>query len=156
MGKLYGRICKSEVYVAAFCFTAACLTLFTAAIFRTLGRPLNWSMDISLFLFSWSVFLSADVALRAGKLVTVEVLFNQFKPALQKWLKIISYCVIFVFLLALVVYGIRLSFITRARAFQGIPKFSYTWVTISVPIGAFLQIITVGLKLKELLTSKPS
>jgi TRAP-type C4-dicarboxylate transport system permease small subunit len=106
-------------------------------------------MDISLFFFSWSVFLSADVALRAGKLVTVEVLFNQFTPTLQKWLKIINYCIIFLFLLALLVYGIRLSFITRARAFQGIPNISYTWVTISVPMGAFLQTITVGLKLKN-------
>lgn len=156
MGRLYDKIIKLEVYVAAFCFTASCLIIFSAAVFRTLGRPLNWSMDMSLFLFAWSVFLSADSALRAGKLVRVEVIFNSLKPSLQKWITICNYLIILIFLVALIVFGIKLSIITRARSFQGIPGFSYTWVTLSIPVGATLQILTVVIKLRELLTSKPS
>ena len=156
MGKLYDRICKMEVYIAAFCFTASCLIIFTAAVFRTLGRPLNWSMDMSLFLFAWSVFLSADAALRAGKLVRVEVFFDSMSPSLRKWVTIGNYLIILAFLVALIYFGIKLSIITRARSFQGIPGFSYTWVTLSIPVGATLQIVTVVIKLRELLTSKPS
>ncbi|MCX7787338.1 MAG: TRAP transporter small permease subunit [Spirochaetes bacterium] len=156
MSKLYDKICKLEVYIAAFCFTTSCLIIFSAAVFRSLGRPLNWSMDMSLFLFAWSVFLSADAALRAGKLVRVEVLFNFMKPSLQKWVMVGNYLIIFVFLIALIVYGVRLSFITRARSFQGIPGFSYTWVTLSIPVGATLQVLTVVTKVKEFLKSKPS
>lgn len=156
MKKLYEKINRWEVYIAAFCFTASCLIIFSAAVLRTFGRPLNWSMDMSLFLFAWSVFLSADAALRAGKLVRVEVLFNSMKPSLRKWVTVSNYLIILVFLVALIVFGIKLSIITRARSFQGIPGFSYTWVTLSIPVGATLQILTVVVKLRELLTSKPS
>ncbi|MFQ3620872.1 MAG: TRAP transporter small permease [Spirochaetales bacterium] len=154
MGKLYEKLCKGEVYLAAFCFSASCLIIFTAAISRSLGRPLNWSMDMALFLFAWSVFLSADAALRAGKLVRVEVIFARFKPTVQKWITFGNYIIILLFLLALIIYGIRLSIITYARSFQGIPGFSYTWVTISIPIGASLQVLTVSKKIKELFSSK--
>jgi TRAP-type C4-dicarboxylate transport system permease small subunit len=45
-------------------------------------------------------------------------------------------------------YGLWLSYTTRLRTFQGIPGFSYTWVTLSVPIGCALMLITATLKLK--------
>jgi TRAP-type C4-dicarboxylate transport system permease small subunit len=52
-----------------------------------------------------------------------------------------------------VVYGIKLSYTTRFRSFQGIPWFSYTWVTLSVPIGSMLMVTTTIInfrsKLKE-------
>lgn len=156
MGRLYDKICKFEVHIAAFCFTSSCLIIFGAAVSRSLGRPLNWSMDMSLFLFAWSVFLSADAALRAGKLVRVEILLNSMKPSFRKWVAIGNYLIILIFLIALIFFGIKLSFITRARSFQGIPGFSYTWVTLSIPVGAALQILTVVIKLRELLTSKSS
>jgi len=156
MEKIYNSIGKVEVYLAALCFAASTIIIFLAAIFRTAGRPINWSMDMSLFLFAWSVFLSADAALRAGKLVRVEVLFNSMNSTLRKWVTIGNYLIILAFLIALIYFGIKLSFITRARSFQGIPGFSYTWVTLSIPVGATLQIATVVLKLRELLTSKPS
>jgi TRAP-type C4-dicarboxylate transport system permease small subunit len=34
------------------------------------------------------------------------------------------------------------------RTFQGIPGFSYTWVTLSVPFGCALMLITAILKIK--------
>ena len=45
-------------------------------------------------------------------------------------------------------YGLPLSYTTRFRAFQGIPGFSYSWVTLSVPIGCALMLITAILKIK--------
>jgi len=84
------------------------------------------------------------------------VLFDSMNPSLRKWVTIGNYLIILAFLVALIYFGIKLSFITRARSFQGIPGFSYTWVTLSIPVGATLQIVTVVIKLRELLTSKPS
>jgi TRAP-type transport system small permease protein len=45
-----------------------------------------------------------------------------------------------------VVMGLYLSWISRVRSFQGIPAISYSWVTLSVPIGALLMLVTTALK----------
>ena len=45
-------------------------------------------------------------------------------------------------------YGVKLSYTTRLRCFQGIPGFSYTWVTLSVPFGCALMLITAILKVR--------
>lgn len=148
MKKFYGCVCKGEVYISAFCFLSSCIIIFVAAVARSFDNPLNWSVEISLFLFAWSVFLSADAALRADKLVSVDILVGRFSRGRRDLLFLVNYTIILVFLAALLVYGIRLSYITRARAFQGIPGFSYTWITLSIPVGALLQIVTVSIKLR--------
>jgi TRAP-type C4-dicarboxylate transport system permease small subunit len=123
------------------------LLIFAAAIARSVHKPFNWSQDFSLFLFAWSVFLAADVALRKDKLVRMELLTIKLAPPAAKMVMIVNYMLILVFLVALVVFGIKLCFLSYRRVFQGIPGFSYTWVTASVPTGALLMIVTVVLKL---------
>jgi TRAP-type C4-dicarboxylate transport system permease small subunit len=59
-----------------------------------------------------------------------------------------NYVIIIVFLVGMIGYGLWLSYTTRLRTFQGIPGFSYTWVTLSVPIGCALMLITAILKVK--------
>ncbi len=141
MSKKWELFYRIEEYTAAFLLLGATLVIFFAAVFRSFDHPLNWSLDIALFLFAWSVFLSADVALRKGNLVNVDFLVARFPPPVQKTIGVAVYLVIVVFLATLVGFGVYLSYVTRARAFQGIPQFSYTWVTLSVPVAGTLQII---------------
>jgi TRAP-type C4-dicarboxylate transport system permease small subunit len=156
MKKLYGLICKAEVFLAALCFSISCCLIFFAAVARTFDRPINWSQDMSLFLFAWSVFLSADAAFRADKLVNIDLLVTRFPASARKALSMLIYLVILVFLAILIWYGIKLSLFSRRRVFQGIPGFSYSWVTISIPAGSFLMAITSILKLKDLLPRRLS
>lgn len=156
MKKLYDYVCKAEVFLAALCFSISCSLIFFAAIARTLDHPINWSQDMSLFLFAWSVFLSADAALRADRLVNIDLLVNRLSAPVKRTLAILSYIVILVFLGALLWYGIKLSLFSRRRVFQGIPGFSYTWVILSIPVGSFLMSITTILKLKGLFSGRPT
>jgi TRAP-type C4-dicarboxylate transport system permease small subunit len=121
-----------------------------------MDNPINWSQDLSLFLFAWSVFLAADVALRNDKLVRMELVLLKTSEKTTRIVTIINYLLIVVFLAALTFYGIKLSFISHRRVFQGIPGFSYTWVILCVPIGCSLMIVTSVLKLKDLLSPKKS
>ena len=57
--------------------------------------------------------------------------------------------VIVTFLLFLIVMGIYLSWISRVRSFQGIPEISYSWVTMSLPIGSILLLITTWQKISS-------
>ena len=53
------------------------------------------------------------------------------------------------FLIYALVGGLYLSWISRARSFQGIPEVSYSWVTMSMPVGAVLLLITAFLKIRD-------
>lgn len=147
MRKIYQKAGSVELVLAAVFLSACCVLIFLSALARSFGKPINWSQDLSLFLFAWSVFLGADVALRRDKLVRVELLVNRFPPGAAQIIEALCYLIILAFLASLIYYGIKLSFISSRRVFQGIPGFSYTWVIISVPIGSALMLMTVIRKL---------
>jgi hypothetical protein len=48
-----------------------------------------------------------------------------------------------------------LSYVTRARAFQGIPTFSYTWITLSVPVGGSLCMINCVRMIRGFIKAPP-
>ena len=144
MKKFYQRFCQVETVLAVTCLVAMMLIVFSAAVLRACGKPINWSMDVALFLTAWATFLGADVAYRSGKLVMVDILTGRFPKKYQDWLAAVMYVLILGFLAMMIVYGVKLSITTRMRTFQGIPGFSYTWVTIAIPIScAFMSITTI-------------
>jgi len=148
MKKFYEFLCKQEMQIAKYSLGLLSLLVFVAAVARSLHYPLNWAMDAATFLFAWTVFLGADAAMRLDRLFCIEVITGRLSPKARLYLQIINYSIIAVFLLGMIGYGIPLSWTTRFRAFQGIPGFSYTWVTLSVPIGCALMLITAILKIK--------
>ena len=148
MTKIYESICKKEMLIAQWALGILSLLVFAAAVGRTLYYPLNWAMDVATFLFAWTVFLGADAAMRLDRLFCIELITIKLSQKAQLYLKLINYIIIVIFLVGMVGYGLRLSYTTRFRTFQGIPGFSYTWVTLSVPIGCALMLITAILKIK--------
>ncbi|MBP1739204.1 MAG: tripartite tricarboxylate transporter family receptor [Deltaproteobacteria bacterium] len=148
MGKLYEFICKHEIRAAQWSLGILSLLVFAAAVGRFLYYPLNWAMDVATFLFAWTVFLGADAAMRLDRLFCIEVITAKLPQKAQTYLKLINYIIIIVFLVGMIGYGVKLSYTTRLRSFQGIPGFSYTWVTLSVPLGCALMLITAILKVR--------
>ena len=148
MIKCYEFICEKEMQIAKYALGVLSLLVFVAAVARSLHYPMNWAMDAATFLFAWTVFLGADAAMRLDRLFCIEVLTSKLSWKAQLYLKMINYTIIAIFLLGMIGYGLPLSYTTRFRGFQGIPGFSYTWVTLSVPIGCALMLITAILKIK--------
>ena len=151
MKKIYEFICKKEMLIAKWALGILSLLVFAAAVGRTLYYPLNWAMDAATFLFAWTVFLGADAAMRLDRLFCIELITMKLSQKAQLYLKFINYIIIVIFLVGMIGYGLWLSYTTRLRTFQGIPGFSYTWVTLSVPIGCALMLITAILKIKTFL-----
>ncbi len=151
MKEIYEFICKKEMLIAEWSLGILSLLVFLAAVGRTLYYPLNWAMDVATFLFAWTVFLGADAAMRLDRLFCIEVITMKLSQKAQLYLKLINYIIIVLFLVGMIVYGLYLSYTTRLRTFQGIPGFSYTWVTLSVPFGCALMLITAILKIKTFL-----
>ncbi len=151
MKKIYEFICKKEMLIAECALGILSLLVFAAAVGRTLYYPLNWAMDAATFLFAWAVFLGADAAMRLDRLFCIEVITKKLPQKTRLYLQCVNYTIIIVFLVGMIGYGLFLSYTTRLRTFQGIPGFSYTWVTLSVPFGCALMLITAILKIKTFL-----
>jgi TRAP-type C4-dicarboxylate transport system permease small subunit len=151
MKEIYEFICEKEMLIAKCTLGILALLVFAAAVGRFLYHPMNWSMDAATFLFAWTVFLGADAAMRLDRLFCIEVITGKLPQKAQLYLKLINYIIIVAFLLGMIGYGLWLSYTTRLRTFQGIPGFSYTWVTLSVPFGCALMLITSVLKIKTFL-----
>lgn len=149
MRKLYDQIGKIEIFIVKYAIALLTILVFGAAVARTLHHPIVWAVDAATFLFAWCVFLGADLAMRKDRLVTIDLLVDRLPNKVVFYIRLFNYLLIIIFLLALIGYGSWLSYTTRLRTFQGIPGFSYTWVTISVPIGCILMLSTTIVKIKE-------
>lgn len=144
----YRALCAAEIGIAGSALVAMVLLLFGGAIARALGHPLVWTTDMATALFAWACFLCADVAWRRGHLMSINWLPAMLSPPLQDALRWLNYAIIAVFLGFVVVMGCWLSWVSRARGFQGMPEISYSWVTMSLPVGAALLLLTTVLKFR--------
>ena len=149
MKKFYQYVLKAEVSIAMAALAVLSALVLFSAIARSIGMPVKWAIDAATFLFAWCVFLGSDIAMRNDKLFSIEVLTCKLPKKWQYYLKLVNQAIIILFLAFLIVYGVQLSYDTRLRTFQGIPGFSYTWVTISVPLGSLLMLITSVLKVRQ-------
>ena len=151
---LYEYICKFEALFVKVLFVFLVALVFIAAFTRYIGYPINWSVDMAQCLFAWCTFLAADIAMRQDKLMKVDFMVAKLSEKYRDIIELINLFIILIFLLSLIGFGIWLSYTTRFRSFQGIPGFSYTWVTLSVPVGGSLMVITTILKIREKIRSK--
>jgi TRAP-type C4-dicarboxylate transport system permease small subunit len=113
-----------------------------AAVGRSLGHPLIWSVDMAQLMFIWLCFLGANRAMREKAHIGVDLLAKRFPPALRRWVEIALACVALGFLAVLLVAGLRLTLQNWQRIY-GDSGISYAWVTSAVPAGAALLAATV-------------
>ena len=154
MKKLYEYICKGETFIIKVFMVFIVALVFVAASTRYMGYPINWSVDMAVCLFAWCTFLGGDVAMRNNKLMSVDFFISKLSQKKRSLIEIINLFIILIFLLAMIGFGAWLSYTTRFRTFQGIPGFSYTWVTLSVPVAGILMSVTTVLKIREKLLKR--
>jgi TRAP-type C4-dicarboxylate transport system permease small subunit len=147
--KLYDRLCAAEAVLAGTLLVLMVALIFLGGVSRVLGYPLNWSTDFATAFFAWACFLCADIAWRRNALMSIDFLVNRLAPKAQIAVRYVNYAIISGFLVYLMVMGTWLAWTSRARSFQGIPEISYSWVTMSLPVGAALLLATTVLKVRN-------
>jgi TRAP-type C4-dicarboxylate transport system permease small subunit len=148
MRKLYDYLCSVEATVAGTFLILMVGLIFLGGVARLMHHPLNWTTDLATCLFAWACFLAADVAWRRDSMMAVEVLTDRLPSPMQAFLRRLNYALITAFLAYLIYYGFYLAWVSRVRSFQGIPWASYSWVTVSLPVGALLLLITTVRKIR--------
>lgn len=143
---LYRGICIAEEALAMICLVGATLILCTGAVCRALGNPLTSISEISLCMFAWCVFLGADTAYRRNKLVYVELLIDKVKPQIRRFLYLVNYSLIAVFLVLFLYESIRLVIHSWVRSWSSLPWLSYGWTALCMPVGCALMLITTAIQ----------
>jgi TRAP-type transport system small permease protein len=146
--RLYERLIAAEAVVAATLLVLMVALIFLGGVMRMAGHPINWSIDFATAFFAWACFLCADIAWRRNSLMSIEVLTRRLPPRLEKACRLVNYLIIMLFLIYVIGMGVWLSWISRERSFQGIPEVSYSWVTMSMPVGAALLLVSTALKIR--------
>lgn len=149
LGGLYRLLCRAEAVIAAVFLLAMVGLIFTGGVARMAGAPLNWTTDIATCLFAWACFLTANIAWRNNGLMAIELFTARLPATAAAMLARVNLVLIAAFLLYVIIAGIELAWVSRARTFQGIPGISYSWVTASLPAGAALLLLTTLIKLRE-------
>jgi TRAP-type transport system small permease protein len=147
--KVHDRLCAAEAVLAGTLLVLMVALIFLGGVLRVLGFPINWSTDFATAFFAWACFLCADIAWRRNALMSIDFLVNRLPPKAQTAVRYANYAIISGFLVYLMVMGTWLAWTSRARSFQGIPEISYSWVTMSLPVGAALLLITTVLKFRD-------
>ena len=148
MQRIYAGLCAAETWIASVFLIVMVILIFLGGVMRMFGHPINWSTDVATALFAWACFLSADIAWRRNSMMAIEVFTDRLPDGAQTVLRMVNYVLIVGFLCYLAGMGVYLSWISRVRSFQGIPEISYSWVTMSLPVGAALLLVTTALKIR--------
>ncbi|GGK26586.1 TRAP transporter small permease [Salinarimonas ramus] len=147
MKRIYASLVKAEAVLAGFLLMAMVGLIFAGGIARMMRNPLNWTIDLATCFFAWAVFLCADIAWRNDKLMAVDLIGPRLPARGRHVLGTLNYAIICVFLGYVIYAGAWLSWVSRARSFQGIPGVSYSWVTMSLVVGGALLLATTLIKL---------
>ena len=137
MKTLSHKVLLVEEAVTSFLLVVITTLVFASAIARTIHHPINWAQDVSLLAFGWLTFIGADVVIRRGDLIRIDMIVNKFPKILQKLLMMVFDVLMLAFLGILVIYGATLVSQSWLRTFNTLPL-SYAWCTLAVPVGSFL------------------
>lgn len=148
------RAIALEEWVSQFLLVAIVVLVFVAALTRYIGMPINWSVDVAQALFVWVIFLGANQAWRHSRHIGIDLLVQRCNARTRLWIHAFLYGSIAVFLVSLIVSGIHITIVNAGRILQDIP-ISYSYVTMAVPVGSFLMLLTTGKKILLLFESKP-
>lgn len=135
------RAIALEEFITQIMMGFIVVLVFIAAFTRYIGYPINWSVDIAQAVFVWVIYVGANQAWRNSRHIGIDILFKQFNRKIQFYLQLFLYIIIAIFLVSLIIGGIHITIINVGRILGDIP-ISYSFVTIAVPTGSFLMLLT--------------
>lgn len=139
--KLINAWIKIERSIAAMMLALIVLCVFFAALMRTIGFPVIWSVDIAQLLFVWVCMIGGNQAMRDGDHVGVDYFVKRFPLKMQLSIDVVVYVLMAAFLAMLIVYGIKLTLLNPEREL-GAAQLPYSLVTAAIPVGGLVMLFT--------------
>lgn len=139
--KLINAWIKFERSIAAIMLALIVLCVFFAALMRTIGLPVIWSVDIAQLLFVWVCMIGGNQAMRDGDHVGVDYFVKRLPLKVQLSVDFVVYALMAAFLTILIIYGIKLTLLNPEREL-GAAQLPYSLVTVAIPLGGLAMLVT--------------
>jgi TRAP-type C4-dicarboxylate transport system permease small subunit len=131
------------------CVSWVCIALL-AGIFVTmvlqvvcryvLGSPLVWSEELARYLYIWTCYLGAPIALRRGNHIAITLFVDRLPAKLARGIAVFWHVVAFLFLVELAIQGAILTARSHALIAITIP-IPWSLIYLAVPISAVLMLL---------------
>jgi C4-dicarboxylate transporter DctQ subunit len=130
-----------------------CTVTAAQVFFRfILKAPLSWADELGTFSFVWFALLGSAIAVRENAHLGVDALTRTLPPRCRGALAMVSLCLIQLFLLCLVKYGIDLMIRIGDQRSSGL-QIQIFWVYLSLPVSAALMLVHTLPDLRRLVTA---
>ncbi len=140
---MWRRFDQCEEWLALMLLGGTSLAMLASSIMRAIGQPFAGGAELAQFLFIWTAVLGADITLRRGGQVRVDLFIAMLPPSVLRVLNSVSLLLMLAFLALLVWYGFPLALSNWQRP-MGVAGLSYGYVTLALPVGAALMFITLS------------
>ncbi len=148
MKKIYKIFCEAEELICGAILCIIVALAFATAVARCVNHPISWTVEVSQFFLAWLAFLGADMGLRYGRVLGVDLLTRRLPFRVQALIKLLTNALILTILLAFIKYGIDLCVSNYMRSYQTV-GISYSWATASLPVASVFMVVTTFLEMLE-------
>jgi TRAP-type C4-dicarboxylate transport system permease small subunit len=96
------------------------VTIFYQVVLRyVFCVPNIWAEELTRYLLAWVAFLAAPVAVRKNRHMQVDFIVNSLSIKAKAWLQLITYIIVFIYLIVLAKYGYNLVIGTVVNVSSG-------------------------------------
>lgn len=139
-----------EVFASLLIFIMSLFAFLNVISRYLIHLPLNFTEELNVYFFVWLAFVGSAWAARRGAHMTVNLLYDMFKPAIRKYLYILIQIISIVFFVALCYCGyIEVCDEVALNARTETLVVPVWWFTGSIPIGSALFIVRTIQKMCE-------
>ncbi len=102
------------------------------------GSSLVWSEEVSKIIFFYIIYLGASIAIRSNSFATVDYLYQFFPSKLKKYVDILIWLMVVLFLILIVVLGTQITLNTMSQITPAL-EMPQAVVYAAVPIGSIVM-----------------
>lgn len=118
------------------------LTVFVSVLLRyVFGIGLSFSEDLVRYMMVVIVFFASSLAFDSKQHISIRLIVNKLSRPNQLRLDLVSYILLFAFLIILMIQGIRILPVQLKTDIPTMPGLSIFWFYLSIPVGCILMII---------------
>jgi len=122
------------------------LVVISGVIARyVIQNPMSWTEEAARFLMNWMALLGVSIVTRHRAHLSVLYFVCQLPLWLQRLIKLVTDCLIMVFLYLLIVYGIRMVIDARLQI-EPVTNITMNYILLCVPLCGVLTLIQLSLQ----------
>ena len=113
-----------------------------------IGKPIQWTEEVSLGLFVWFIMLGASSAMKINANISIDILVDLLPLRFRKYINIFVAVISFVTLSFIIVSGFLLA---KQAGLKITPLLAvpYTYIDIAIPVGGIMMLFHLIRRIKS-------